>query len=142
MPLGAFLTFLAFLTRKLRREALGRRLAAKQTRSLLDGLVRAVWLRLVTTKTGSRAIHRWQVNSLLFLGGTGARKVRKARKGVRVMTRSTFPTFLTFLTRRLCFSGSCRRPSAREFGRAARICVRYTMSPRRRLQHRRSHASR
>jgi len=81
MPLGAFLTFLAFLTRKLRREALGRRLAAKQTRSLLDGLVRAVWLRLVTTKTGSRAIHRWQVNSLLFLGAPAPERSERPERG-------------------------------------------------------------
>jgi hypothetical protein len=50
----------------IRREALGRRLDADQTRSLLDDLVRAGWLKLVTTKTGGRAIHRWQVNPLLF----------------------------------------------------------------------------
>jgi len=94
MPLSTFLTFLAFLTRKLhwsranhktlpeiRREALGRRLAAEQTRCLLDGLVRAIWLRFVTTKTGSRATHPWQGKLLLFSGGTNARKVRKARKG-------------------------------------------------------------
>jgi hypothetical protein len=52
----------------IRREALGRRLDAQQTRSLLDGLVRSGWLRLVTTKTGGRAIHRWHVNPLLFPG--------------------------------------------------------------------------
>jgi Protein of unknown function (DUF3987)/Bifunctional DNA primase/polymerase, N-terminal len=50
----------------IRREALGRRLDAEQTRSLLDGLVRAGWLKLATTKTDGRAIHRWQVNPLLF----------------------------------------------------------------------------
>ena len=50
----------------IRQDALGRRLDAEQTRSLLDGLVRAGWLKLVTTKTGGRAIHRWQVNPLLF----------------------------------------------------------------------------
>ena len=52
----------------IRREALGRRLDAEQTRRLLDGLVRAGWLKLVTTKTDGRAIHRWQVNPLLFSG--------------------------------------------------------------------------
>src|SRR5262249_54332037 len=52
----------------IRREALGRRLDAEQTRSLLDGLVRAGWLKLVTTKPDGRAIHRWQVNPLLFSG--------------------------------------------------------------------------
>ena len=60
MPLSTFLTFLAFLTRKLCG------LDAEQTRSPLDGLVRAGWLKLVTTKTDGRAIHRWQVNPLLF----------------------------------------------------------------------------
>ena len=87
----------------IRREALGRRLDAEQTRSLLDGLVRAGWLKLVTTKTDGRAIHRWQVNPLLFSGAPNARKARKVRKGVRVMTLSTFPTFLTFLAQALCF---------------------------------------
>jgi hypothetical protein len=62
----------------IRREALGRRLDAEQTRRLLDGLVRARWLKLVTTKTEGRAIHRWQVNSLLF-------------------SVAPFLTFLTFL---------------------------------------------
>jgi hypothetical protein len=52
----------------IRREALGRRLDAEQTRSLLGGLVRAGWLKLVTTKTDGRAIHRWHVNPLLFSG--------------------------------------------------------------------------
>ena len=50
----------------IRREALGRRLDAEQTRGLLDGLVRAGWLKLVTTKTEGRAIHRWQVNPQLL----------------------------------------------------------------------------
>jgi Protein of unknown function (DUF3987) len=53
-----------------RQDALGRRLDAEQTRSLLDGLSRAGWLRLVTTKTGGRDAHRWQVNPMLFAGGT------------------------------------------------------------------------
>jgi hypothetical protein len=51
---------------EIRREALGRGLDAEQTRNLLDGLVRAGWLKLVTTKTDGRSIHRWQVNSMLF----------------------------------------------------------------------------
>jgi len=33
-------------------------------------LVRAGWLQFVTTKTAGRAIHRWQVNALLFFRGT------------------------------------------------------------------------
>jgi hypothetical protein len=54
----------------IRQDALGRRLDAEQTRSLLDGLVRAGWLKLETTKTGGRDVHRWQVNPHLF-SGTG-----------------------------------------------------------------------
>ena len=50
----------------IRQDALGRRLDAEQTRSLLDGLVRAGWLKLLTMKTGGRAVHRWQVNPQLF----------------------------------------------------------------------------
>src|SRR5262249_7172621 len=53
---------------EIRREALGRRLDAEQTRTLLDGLVRAGWLKPVTTKTEGRSIHRWQANPLLFSG--------------------------------------------------------------------------
>jgi Protein of unknown function (DUF3987) len=52
----------------IRQDALGRRLDAEQTRSLLDGLARAGWLELVTKKTAGRAIHRWQVNPQLFSG--------------------------------------------------------------------------
>jgi uncharacterized protein DUF3987/bifunctional DNA primase/polymerase-like protein len=52
----------------IRREALGRRCDAEQTRSVLDNLTRAGWLKLGTTKTDGRAVHRWQVNPLLFPG--------------------------------------------------------------------------
>src|SRR5262245_17198426 len=55
---------------KIRGETLGRRLATEQTRSLLDGLIRAGWLRLVTKKTAGRAVHRWQVNPQLFRGAS------------------------------------------------------------------------
>jgi hypothetical protein len=54
----------------IRQEALGRRLDAEQTRSLLDGLVQAGWLKLVTKKTAGRAVHRWQVNPQLFSGAS------------------------------------------------------------------------
>jgi Protein of unknown function (DUF3987)/Bifunctional DNA primase/polymerase, N-terminal len=54
----------------IRQDALGRRLDAEQTRSLLDGLVRAGWLKLVTQKTAGRAVHRWQVNPQLFPGAS------------------------------------------------------------------------
>jgi hypothetical protein len=70
MPLSTFLTFLAFLTQKLRCDALCRWLAPEQTPSLLDGLVRAGWLKLVTKKTAGRAVHRWQVNPQLFPGAS------------------------------------------------------------------------
>jgi hypothetical protein len=52
----------------IRQDALGRQLDAEQTRSLLDGLARAGWLKLVTTKTDGRPIHRWKVNPQLFPG--------------------------------------------------------------------------
>jgi Protein of unknown function (DUF3987)/Bifunctional DNA primase/polymerase, N-terminal len=68
---------------EIRREALGRRIDAEQTRSLLDGLVRAGWLKLVTTKTGGRAIHRWLVNPLLFSGAlTPERSERSEREAL------------------------------------------------------------
>jgi hypothetical protein len=54
----------------IRQDALGRRLDAEQTRILLDSLARAGWLKLVTTKTGGRAVHRWQVNPQLFSEGS------------------------------------------------------------------------
>ena len=65
----------------IRREALGRRLDAEQTRSLLDGLVRAGWLKLVTTKTDGRAIHRWQVNPLLFSGAPEPERSESPERG-------------------------------------------------------------
>jgi hypothetical protein len=66
----------------IRREALGRRLDAEQTRGLLDGLVRAGWLKLVTTKTDGRAIHRWQVNPLLFSGPPMPERSERSERGV------------------------------------------------------------
>jgi hypothetical protein len=65
----------------IRREALGRRLDAEQTRRLLDGLVRAGWLKLVTTKTDGRAIHRWQVNLLLFSGALAPERSGRSERG-------------------------------------------------------------
>jgi hypothetical protein len=64
----------------IRREALGRRLDAERTRTLLDGLVRAGWLKLVTTKTGGRDIHRWQVNPLLFSGAPRAERSERSER--------------------------------------------------------------
>jgi hypothetical protein len=65
----------------IRREALGRRLDAEQTRSLLDRLVRAGWLKLVTTKTDGRAIHRWQVNPLLFSPAPMPERSERSERG-------------------------------------------------------------
>jgi hypothetical protein len=65
----------------IRREALGRRLDAEQTRSLLDGLVRAGWLKLVSTKTGGRAIHRWRVNPLLFSSAPTPERSERPERG-------------------------------------------------------------
>jgi hypothetical protein len=67
----------------IRREALGRRLDAEQTRTLLDGLVRAGWLKLVTTKTEGRSIHRWQVNPLLFSGPPPPERSERSEREVR-----------------------------------------------------------
>jgi Protein of unknown function (DUF3987)/Bifunctional DNA primase/polymerase, N-terminal len=66
---------------EIRREALGRRLDAEQTRTLLDGLVRAGWLKLVTTKTDGRPIHRWQVNPLLFSGAPTPERSERSQRG-------------------------------------------------------------
>src|SRR5262249_59165360 len=43
----------------IRQDALGRRFDAEQTRSLLDGLVRAGWLKLVANNTAVLYVHRW-----------------------------------------------------------------------------------
>jgi hypothetical protein len=65
----------------IRREALGRRLDAEQTRSLLDGLVRAGWLKLMTEQTDGRAKHRWQVNPLLFSGTSVPERSERSERG-------------------------------------------------------------
>ena len=49
-----------------RREALGQSLDAEQTEELLNGLVKAGWLRRCSTKTGGRPKHWWEVNPKLF----------------------------------------------------------------------------
>jgi hypothetical protein len=48
---------------------------------LLDGLARAGGLKLVTTKTGGRAIHRWQVNPLLFSGAPTPERSERSERG-------------------------------------------------------------
>jgi hypothetical protein len=65
----------------IRQDALGRRLDAEQTRGLLDGLVRAGWLKLTTTKTGGRAIHRWRVNPLLFSRAPTPERPERSERG-------------------------------------------------------------
>jgi hypothetical protein len=65
----------------IRREALGRRVDAERTRSLLDDLVRAGWLELLTTRTGGRPIHRWQVNPLLFSEAPSSERSERPEKG-------------------------------------------------------------
>jgi hypothetical protein len=80
MTLSTFPTFLTFLT---------------------FGLVRAGWLKLVTTKTGGRNIHRRHVNPLPFSGAPTPERSERSERGAPIMTLSTFPIFLTFLTQRL-----------------------------------------
>jgi hypothetical protein len=51
----------------IRRDALAQSFDAEQTQHLLEGLVRAGWLRRKETiQTGGRPLYRWQVNPLLF----------------------------------------------------------------------------
>jgi hypothetical protein len=50
---------------EIRREALGQSLDADQTQALLDGLVKAGWLRKISTPTGGRRRHRWRVNPII-----------------------------------------------------------------------------
>jgi hypothetical protein len=61
MTMSTFPTFLAFLT---------------------FGLVRAGWLKLVTTKTDGRAIHRWQVTPLLFSRPPTSEKSERSERRV------------------------------------------------------------
>src|SRR5262249_4613499 len=91
---------------------LGRRLAAEQTGSLLDGLVRAVWLRPATTKTGSRYPSVAGQPAALFWG-TNARKVRKARKGGAGHDAEHLSDLSDLSDTEAVFSGTCRRPLAR-----------------------------
>jgi hypothetical protein len=54
----------------IRRDALGQSLDAERAQDLIEGLVKAGWLRQVTTATPGRARHRWTVNPKLFSNGT------------------------------------------------------------------------
>ena len=61
--------------KNVRREALGQSLDADQTGVLLDGLVKAGWLRPSVKPAGPKGgkrIHRWQVNPLLWSGAETA----------------------------------------------------------------------
>jgi hypothetical protein len=51
---------------EVRREALGQSLDADQTQHLIDGLVKAGWMREIATKTSGRTRRRWQVNPLIY----------------------------------------------------------------------------
>jgi hypothetical protein len=64
---------------EVRRTALAHRIDADATELLLAGLVRAGWLRLITTATGGRPSRRWEVNSKLVLE-SGAESARSAER--------------------------------------------------------------
>jgi hypothetical protein len=53
----------------IRRDALAQSLDADQTQQLLAALVKAGWLREITTPTAGRSIRRWAVNPKLFAEG-------------------------------------------------------------------------
>jgi hypothetical protein len=74
MPLSTFLTFLAFLTRKLRR------LAVEQTCSLLDGLVRAWLIEAAGEQDRQPRYPSVAGQPATFFRGTNTRKARKVRK--------------------------------------------------------------
>ena len=55
-----------------RRDAMNQSLDADQTRALLDGLVKAGWLREAITLTAGRPVRRWEVNPKLFTNAESA----------------------------------------------------------------------
>ena len=67
----------------IRRDALGRSLDADQTQSLLDGLVRAGWLREITTRTLGRTRRRWQVNPVIYGTAERAERAQRVERGGR-----------------------------------------------------------
>jgi hypothetical protein len=79
MPLSTFLTFLAFLTRKLRR------LAVEQTCSLLDGLVRAWLIEAAGEQDRQPRYPSVAGQPATFFRGTNTRKARKVRKGALLL---------------------------------------------------------
>jgi hypothetical protein len=64
---------------EIRRTALTRSLDADDTEELLARLVRAGWMRLVTTQTGGRARRRWLVNPKLLSNPGGAKGGKGAK---------------------------------------------------------------
>jgi Protein of unknown function (DUF3987) len=58
----------------IRRDALNQSLDADQTQGLLDGLVKAGWLRETTTPTEGRPKRRWGVNPNLFSNAESAER--------------------------------------------------------------------
>jgi hypothetical protein len=76
----------------IRRDALKQRLDAEDTQAVIDGLVRAGWLRQVTTRTPGRALHRYEVNPQLFSLDLGAGSAASAGRGGEDPVLSTPPT--------------------------------------------------
>jgi hypothetical protein len=56
----------------IRRDCFAHALDAEQTRTLLDRLTAAGWLKLEVTKTGGRSLERWLVNPRLAESATSA----------------------------------------------------------------------
>ena len=65
-----------------RREALGQSLDAGQTQELINGLVKAEWLRKTTTQTDGRPIHRWEVNPKLFATNAESAETAETAEGI------------------------------------------------------------
>jgi Protein of unknown function (DUF3987) len=63
-----------------RRDALGQRRDAAETRALLDSLESAGWLRKNTTPTGGRHRIRWEVNPLLLVGAESAGSAERSAR--------------------------------------------------------------
>src|SRR5262249_52420887 len=74
-------------------------------------LVRAGWLQFVTTKTAGRAIHRWQVNALLFPGHL-RQKGQKGQKGGRCHDAGHLSDLPDLSGAEAMSSGCWQRPSA------------------------------
>jgi Protein of unknown function (DUF3987) len=64
----------------IRRDALSQSLDADQVQDLIDGLVKAGWLRQITIRTPGRSRNRWEVNPKLFANDT-AGSAESAERG-------------------------------------------------------------